>query len=391
MSCYFSFKSILILSLTLFLSLFFPYYAQAALVVTFEETPLFLNADVLPGDSVTRTVTVGNTGAESEEIIFSLENTFSDGLADVMEMAVVSGSDVYADTTFTALFGWGEVDLGTLPAGDSKTYEFTSLLNPAVENQYQLSELGFDLLIGFSGGETITDAPPAATGGGGNGRNNNQDFSLFNEVVKVEDNSIASLTWDTNRSATSYAVCGNEAVGPFVLNPTDRLFGYVFSSIEDTTKVRSHAVDFIDLETGTYVCRVASREETSDEFTVSGELSFVITPGGLIAGITDSKPLVQGNVFQPSPGVAGVSTGGKGVHLTYAEYRAELDAMQAARDAAADEDTSSTTKPKPIAKSDASADTPGPVQAGTTYWMFILIGLVLLSIGWGLTKLRNRA
>ena len=391
MSRYLSLQFIRILGTTLFVGLFFPYFAQAALVVTFEETPLFLNADVLPGDSVTRTVTVGNTGTEPEEIIFSLENTFSDGLADVMEMAVVSGADIYADTTFTALFNWGEVDLGTLAAGDSKTYDFTSLLNPTVGNEYQLSELGFDLLIGFSDGETVTDAPPTG-GGGGNGRSSSPDFSLFNEAVTVEDNTIASLTWDTNRSATSYAVCGNEADGPFVLNPADRLFGYTFSSTEDVTKVRSHAMDFTDLETGTYVCRVASREEVSDEFTVSGELSFVIAPGGLIAGITDSKPLVQGNVFQPSPTVAGVSTGGKGVHLTYAEYRAELDAMKANRDAAkADTSSTTVTKPKPIAKADASTDTSDPAKEGTSYWLLMLIGFILLGVSWGVSKWRNRA
>src|SRR6056297_4351777 len=103
----------LLLSLVL-ITAFVPVAALAALEVVFEATPLFENANVLPGDAVTRTVTVTNTGTEAQEVIFSLENTFSDGLADVMEMAVVSESDLYADTTLSGLFSWGEVDLGVL-------------------------------------------------------------------------------------------------------------------------------------------------------------------------------------------------------------------------------------------------------------------------------------
>jgi len=371
-------------ALVMLLGFLVPSTALAALAVTFEQAPLFVGANVMPGDAVTRTVTVTNTGAVPEAVVFKLDNTFSDGLAEVMELAVISGAAVYSDTTFGSLFGVAEIPLGTLPAGASKTYDFTSLLDPAVGNEYQLTTLGFDLLIGFSGGVLVPDTPSNGGGGGGGGGGNSSGstvFDLFNEAVVVTDNSVATLTWNTNRSATSYAVCGNDNDGPFTLNPDDALFGYVFATTEDTAKISAHTAEFADLTTGRHSCRVASREDVQDDFTVSGELYFTILPPGEVLGIADGQPLTAGNVFQPIATVAGISTGGKGLHLSYEEYRAELDALKAAAevralDAAAAAESLDTTA------ADTSASPIDDIIARTTntsWWW--LMGLLLLGLG----------
>lgn len=388
MSHHFSLPLIAISGFALVFGLSVPNFAQAALAVTFEAAPLFVHANVLPGDAVTRTVTVTNTGTEPEEIVFSLENTFSDGLATVMEMAVTSGADVYVDTTFSEIFDWGEVDLGTLPGQSSKTYDFTAFLNANVGNPYQLTELGFDLLIGFSGGESVTDTPPR---GGGDGSSTGRDrtkFYLFNEAAEVRDTNTGHLTWKTNRNAGSYAVCGNVTQGPFVLDPSDALFGYVFASTEDTAKVLTHSTDFLELPFGKYRCRVASREKTSDTFTVSSELEFEIIPPGQVAGVADSRPLTQGNIFQPSPQVAGVSISGKGAGaLTYDEFRAELDALKAAREEAGLRTTSSSTKAQPITKSKPDADGNADTTDNNTPWRWVFGGALLVLLAWLFSRL----
>ena len=371
-------------ALVMLLGLLVPSAALAALAVTFEQAPLFVGANVMPGDAVTRTVTVTNTGAVPEAVVFKLDNTFSNGLAEVMELAVISGTTVYSDTPFGSLFGVAEIPLGTLPAGASKTYDFTSFLSPTVGNEYQLTTLGFDLLIGFSGGALVPDTPSTGGGGGGGGGGNSGGgalFDLFNEAVVVTDNSVATLTWNTNRSATSYAVCGNDNDGPFKLDSTDALFGYVFATTEDTAKVRTHTAEFADLATGRYSCRVASREDVQDDFTVSGELYFTILPPGEVAGIANSQPLITGNIFRPIPTVAGVSAGGKGAHLTYQEYRAELDLMQANREARAQE-AATATPSLPTADSDATAssDNQGATQTTTGNWWYWLAGLIGLGL-----------
>jgi len=383
MSKYFPIEAIHIAAAAVLLGLFAPGFALAALSVTFQDTPLFLDADVKPGDAITRTVQVTNTGTEAEAVVFRLENTFSDGLADVMELGVVSGSEVYIDTTFITLFGNTAVSLGSLPAGATRTYSFTSALDPLVGNAYQLTKMGFDLLIGFDGGTLVPDTPPSSGGGGGGG---GSTFSLFNEAVLVVDNSTANLTWETNRSATSYAVCGNDANGPFILDPADALFGYEFATIENTSKTRSHSAEFADLAAGIYSCRVASREDVDDEFTVSGELQFTILPPGQIAGVADSLPLIAGNVFQPVARVAGASSDGKGMHLSYAEYRAELDRLEAAKDerAQAKEDAANAELDAEEMLSDAAGGVFDDVVTGTaqTSWWFWLVGLVVLGLLW---------
>ena len=135
-----------------------PQFVLAALEVQFEETPLFLNADIKPGDVVSRTVTVTNTGPESQTVIFDFQNEFSDDLADVMELSVTTDNGVLVDNFFTNLFALGEIALGALSAGESQQYTFTAFLDPAIGNEYQLSQFGFDLVIGFQDGQAVTDS-----------------------------------------------------------------------------------------------------------------------------------------------------------------------------------------------------------------------------------------
>lgn len=330
-----------------------PQVTLAALQVQFEATPLFLNADIKPGDVVSRTVTVTNTGPDSETVIFDFQNEFSDGLADVMELAVTTDTNTYADNFFTNLFALGQMNLGTLNSGDSAEYTFTAFLDPTIGNEYQLSEFGFDLILGFQGGAMVTDSGGSGGGGGGG----STLFTLFNEDVTTPTNSSAELTWNTNRPASSYAVCGDTSDGPFALDANDALFGYVFASTEDTSTSLQHKVTFEGLALGNYECRVASREKTSDKFTVSGPLDFAFLPAGQVEGISidapvPTRPLVSSNLFTPAGIVAGASSGGKGTFggPTYAEWRAELDARRA-NEIAAEEALASSTQ----ANKDAAA------------------------------------
>ena len=314
------------------LAVLIPQVTLAALEVEFQAIPLFVDADVKPGDVVSRTVIVRNTGTETQDIIFDFRNEFSDGLADVMELAVTDPGTVYVDNFFTNLFAMGEINLGQLGGGAQTTYTFTASLDPSIGNAYQLTEFGFDIVIGFASGQTVTDGGGGSGGGGGS--NSGSVFNLFNEAVTTPTNSSAELTWNTNKTATSYAVCGNVSAGPFVLDPAAPFFGYQFASVENTAKVLQHTVTFRELLIGEYECRVASREDVGDGFTVSGVLEFAFDPAGLVDGITTSAPLqpnIAGNIFTPVGQIAGASTGGKGTMggPTYEQWRAELDARRA--------------------------------------------------------------
>ena len=157
-------------------SLFFTgaYVANAqALSVTFENepNPLFEGANVMPGDSVSRTVVVSNNGSNNESVYVDVRNTFSDGLADVMELFIDDGSTDYFDDTFVQFFTDTPVSLGTLSAGGSRTYTFTASLAEAIGNSYQETTMGFDLCVGFEGGDVTCDGGEndEDDGGGGGG------------------------------------------------------------------------------------------------------------------------------------------------------------------------------------------------------------------------------
>ncbi len=317
---------------------------------------------------------------------------------------MTDASTVYADNFFMSLFALGEIDLGQLSSGGQTTYTFTASLDPSIGNAYQLTEFGFDLVIGFASGETVTD------GGGGNGGSSSggSRFELFNEAVTTPTNSSAELTWNTNRPATSYAVCGNLDDGPFVLDPDDEFFGYQFASAESLTKVLQHEVVFTRLLIGEYECRVASREDMGDDFTVSGTLDFIFSPPGIVEGITTSvptpapvQPTVAGNIFTPIGQVAGDSTGGKGTFggPTYAEWRAELDerrAKEIAAQAAADEALQNereaeALRERPVVQATSSNlddDSTGGFLADNWWWL-LLLGILAIISARTLAKMRR--
>ena len=299
--------------------------AAQALSVDFEAEPLFLDADVKPGDSTARTVTVSNSGGASEEVYMLAENTFNDGLADVMELVVSDSTTTYFSGNFATFFASGGVDLGSLAGGDSLTYTFTASLPIGTGNEYQLSSFGFDLRVGFRNGESVTDGDGGTSGGRSGGRS---PLVISNERVAVLGDR-ATLTWTTNRPATSYVVCGDLTDGPFTLTTEFPTFGYQFVLPEQTALVSQHSLAQTGLAAGEYECRPASRERVSDRFTIGAPLRFAIVAGE-VAGIEVSMPPAVSRPTQPPGSVLGAGWK-KGIGPTYDEWRAQVDRERAER------------------------------------------------------------
>jgi hypothetical protein len=309
-----------------------PHTSLAGLVVDFESAPLFAEANVLPGDAVARTITVTNTGSESEMVEFTFENVIPGLLAEEMELAVRDEGALYVLNTFEALFAGGPYSLGTVSAGSAREYTFTAGFPTSAGNPLQNESFGFDIRIGFVGEASVTDRSVSRSGG-------RRNLELFNESVVVEEDfGGAFVTWDSNRPATTYLVCGNVENGPFSLTEDAPLFGYEFALTEITDTVTVHGQAVTGLEPGAYECRPAGREALDDAFTVGDPVQFTLTgPAGEVAGVSIS--LTDDDIYEylqsiidnrPRGTVLGVS--GKGVgNMTYEEYRAEMDAFMAER------------------------------------------------------------
>lgn len=317
--------------------------AQASdpLQVTFEQNPLFLNADVKPGDTVSRTVTVRNESGETQDIITAVENEFNTGLGDAMNLSISSNGTTYYNDSFTTFLEPGEIPLNSLTDGSERTYTFTASIPTSAGNEYQTTELGFDLVIGFAGGERVTDTDgDNGSGGGGGGSGGGTRFLIRNEAVATSGPT-ATVSWNTNRPGTSFVVCGLQENGPFSLESRSP-FGYEFRTEEKTNLTENHSVVQTDLLPGDYECRPVSRPDTDRNFTVGDPVTFtILAPDPAVAGIATSEPLPAA----PSRGaVLGVGTS-KGTlgGPTYDEWRAGLDAAKGTTTDLKNDQLSSTT------------------------------------------------
>ena len=278
---------------TLFLSTFLLLapgaLAWAALEVEFEEAPLFSEANIMPGDSVSRTVKVTNVGEAEESVEVLVNNTFSDGLADYLQITVTSSLGEHLAGNLSAFFASTPLGLGTLLPNEYRIYTFTVELPVLTGNAAMLKQAGFDLIIGFVGGERVSDNEPEGPGGGGGGGSSGSvsQLTIFNEqVASVSVNAQnAVITWNSNLPATSYLVCGVVGPEPFVLTNTPPLFGYQFALPEVDHAVLGHSLTVTDLVPNEeYECRPAGRRQLSDPFTVGQPVVFGF-PGPRVEGL----------------------------------------------------------------------------------------------------------
>jgi hypothetical protein len=361
-----------------------PIHAFAALEVDFETAPLFSAADVLPGDAVERAVMVTNTGSESETIEFTFENVIFGDLASVMELAVDDGEILWVFDTFDDVLFTGPHPLGDIAPGTSRTFNFRAALPIQVGNAYQSQQFGFDVRIGFVGAPQVTDRR--------SGGRSQRFLELFNEQVTVDVGAGgAFVTWDSNRPATTYLVCGEVSDGPFILTDEAPLFGYRFALAELKETVTAHGQVLTDLEPGTvYECRPAGRERAGAAFTVGDPVRFTMpqTPPGEVAGAStslspaDIQAQLQAIIdSRPQASVRGAT--GKGVgNMTYEEFRTEMDALMAAQPAAAPEavDPPPRADIRPDQGLAQAAAVGAARENGWLSWLFL--GLLVPFLGW---------
>ncbi|MCH7598032.1 fibronectin type III domain-containing protein [Patescibacteria group bacterium] len=310
--------TILILSLLAGVFIMSPSVAFAQnLVVVFEENPLFSEANFLPGNEVIRTVEVTNDSGSPQNIIVEAINALDDdGFGDVLDIVIKEGVAILYDDPLGTFLRAGEVPLSSLGDGVSTTYSFGITFDSSSDNDTQKTVLGFDLCVGFEGGDTncggtevggegdTEGGGPSVTigssGGGGGPIIDLIFLEVFSEEV-TETNVVtttAVIEWDSSLLSTSQVIYGKESEGPYSLNLTvDPYFGYPLGTVEDPSKVIHHTVTLTGLEVGvTYVYRVVSR---SSPPTVGFQQTFALVEGG-ISAVPDA----------PVGGETGEGTGG---------------------------------------------------------------------------------
>ncbi len=153
-------KTGLSLSIFTLVALLMPQSVFGAIDVDFESTPLFGTSNFLPGDTLTKTVTVTNTGEETENVYTELLNVVDGGLAEMVDVVISSGGVLFSGS-FDDLDDAGKVPLTSLSSPDSITYSYAMSFESQAGNPFQNKTLGFDLCIGFSGGQLECDDTPS--------------------------------------------------------------------------------------------------------------------------------------------------------------------------------------------------------------------------------------
>ncbi|MFA4999135.1 MAG: fibronectin type III domain-containing protein [Parcubacteria group bacterium] len=296
------FKKLILFSAVAASALFFAPNALAAdFNVTNTDLP-FANTNLVPGGSVTKTLTIQNTFGVTKKLGIEVSGTDSSGLASQITLKVAGDGANYEDKLSNFLNNW--VIISEIASGTSKTHSLTiTLANDVSQSVYEGKSFSFDLNIGscdINDSEcTIVTVGPEKGGGGGRGSigliitNDRNDEPL----VHGDDPQTATITvrWDTNIPATSQVIYGLEEEGPFTLNVnTLPYLGYPSGTLEFDTvpKVTSHVIELTGLIPGkTYKYRVVSRASPptvsfEKEFTVPTSGGAEIRGGGLALGGT---------------------------------------------------------------------------------------------------------
>lgn len=275
--------SIVVLTSSLFMAN--PALAQSPLVIEFENTPLFKNADIKPGDTEVRWFKVTDTSGANR--IIALEtinfpgfpnsnNVPADDLSRVLSVTIriKGGSDLYGGSfgqkTLFELYQAGEIALSEINNGVTEEYEFEIRFPLDKGNEWQTKTTGFDLLVGLQGKEIEPIEPPSdggGNGGGGGGGTLPRGLTIVDPVsVYITEDCSVEISWLTNYFSTTQVIYGAENE-EHILDLNDNSgtppdYGYAHTTPENDVnpKVTYHKITLTGLVPATtYYYRAISR------------------------------------------------------------------------------------------------------------------------------------
>jgi hypothetical protein len=148
---------------------FFSSVQAATLTVTPETDPLFTIGNIIPGTTISKTMSVQNGTLDTHDVYLAVANVLDSGLAGGLFISVTDGVTTYFSGSFTDLGALTAVALGQLGAGGTKLYTLTVSLPLTAPSSLQGTSVGFDFLVGFSGTDSVVVVPGTGSRRGGRG------------------------------------------------------------------------------------------------------------------------------------------------------------------------------------------------------------------------------
>jgi hypothetical protein len=246
--------------------------------VEFEADPLFSNANLLPGDSVSRWVKVYNYTGETISVATEAINwdgfpNSSDipeyDLSRALEISIKKGENtLHGPVSLFDFYKIGETYFDDIPDNSTVEYDFEVSFPEEKGNYWQEKTTYFDILVGRQG-------EGGASSGGGIIRG-----LIIKEPLEVTivGETTAVIEWETSYASTSSVIYDDEP-GQFNLAEGEPKYGYEWIEEGDdsgNSKVISHKVTIEGLNPGTtyyYRCISHGSLALSKEysFTTLGE------------------------------------------------------------------------------------------------------------------------
>ncbi len=148
---------------------------ELILTVQFEKTPLFSEANFMPGQSVTRYIKItNNTGQNGTVLIKTTYPSDPERMGDKMTLRITEGGIELKNMSLTQFLNGVAFPLSKLDNGHDTQYDLEISFDSSAGDAYQGARLGFDISVGLEGdggdegiNTTIFQSDnPGGTGGG---------------------------------------------------------------------------------------------------------------------------------------------------------------------------------------------------------------------------------
>jgi len=283
----------------------------------FSSETLFNEGNIMPGDAFSREVRVSNNTLDTKKLAVELiDNTgcASDCLSDALFLTIFHNSAVKRQGSLSSFYPTGETEFDQLPGNTIREYELEITFMGEAGNQYQDSSADFDIQVGvLSDDESISEeVTSGGTGSSGSSFFYN-DLRITRERVQNVQPTSATVTWDTNRKATSRVIYAPEGYD-HTIDPDDPpKYGYAKTTTEFNTPAAgygttSHRVQLTDLFPDTiYYFRCVSHASPEEQGT---ELMFKTPKEGVAvlgqAGQPELEITKSADQEFANPGEAGI-------------------------------------------------------------------------------------
>lgn len=296
--------------------------------VDYERTPLFDDANLAPGDSVSRWVTVKNLDSAPRAVSMQFYDTDKGGfgllgknLASQFNFEIKKNGALVYSKKLDAAFDESEIAMNTsLAAGADEKYDFVLSFDTAAGNDYQDKQLSFSICVGFAGDNfCVSDSEEESQNGGGGmtltsisgggigGDRAVVPLKYFDYEVKSyclnNGTAMAIFTWKTDAPATGRALHAPANSAKFDAALPD--FGYQATKWETKAGIDHMAFAFGLFPVQTYDWRLDMTAANSRRVTTQSLGTF--TAPACVLGASDEKDIIE-DVMGVSTGVLGEMT-----------------------------------------------------------------------------------